>query len=603
MGPLPLSRRIFLLVGTVFFLLLALTSLLLSIFFSNLLIARTEDYLHLVMQQNQNIINAYVKRVDEVAVDIANDRFLYQALSQPLSDSFVDQSITRQTINRYLITTVYVPLRKYFNSVSYWFFIDDSMPAGRMYADYSFPGNKVVPMKQAENVPFLSSIAREGGKVIWFFDPSKPGKIYAACQVLGSYSAVSIANMGILLFEFNVADLFGNIQKVGLTDNSIYYFLSPGGQSFEVITQTGLFTSQRLEEILSSQGILPRRSGQAASSFRAENHFFSVLPLDNQWLLVGVTPFSDILSQTRRVTGFLIPVTFLSLAAVLLLSYVIARSISAPIAGLSDVMRKSTEESNLDVSLPEHKQSVEIAALYDSYAALVERIKLLLQEVYDKGLSVKQAEIRALQAQINPHFLYNTLDSISWTALDLGDSEIPAVVSSLSNILRYSIKEPDKLVSLEEELEIVQHYIDIQRFCYSLAIDTQFEGRQFTAGLKVPKLTLQPLVENAILHGFLENGIKTGTIYMRCLPEDGRVAFEVENAGQADIEKMLAIIHGEGNAEKHGIRNIHHRLQMLFGEEAGLSFYKKADGALVVRLSIPRAAPAAEAEQKAVQTR
>jgi two-component system sensor histidine kinase YesM len=288
------------------------------------------------------------------------------------------------------------------------------------------------------------------------------------------------------------------------------------------------------------------------------------------------------------VSDSLLPITILSLAAVLLLSYGIARSTSKPITDLSEVMRKSTEMANLDIRLPEHRQTVEIAALYDSYAALIERIKSLLKEVFEQGVSVKQAEIRALQAQINPHFLYNTLDSINWAALDLGDVEIPAVVSSLSNILRYSIKEPDKLATLGEELDIVKHYLDIQRFCYSLDIQLILEGAQAGYDIQIPKLTLQPIVENAIIHGFLENGKKSGAIFIRTCEENGAVICEIENEGEADIEKMNAIIHNGRETPRHGIRNVHYRLQMLFGEPSGLRFYQNNSGALVVVLTIRR---------------
>lgn len=592
MTSLPLSRRIFFLFSTAFILLLGLTSLIIYAFFSNLLVSRTEDYLHLVMQQNQFILNSYFSHVDKIASDISNDRFLYQSLSEELSDRFVDQTITRQTLNRYLITAVYVPLRKYFDSVNYWFFVDDSMPVSKLYTDYSYPGNHVVVNDKAQDLAFYARTLEAGGKVYWFFDQAKPTKIYAACLIRGSFSATSITQMGILLLEFDIADLFGDIQQATLTDNSVYFFVDSSKLLHEVLSSNETIGIDAVNQVLMENDTLATNSVQISTSFRAESHFFSVLPLDSSWLLVGVTPFSDLLEQTQRVSEFLLPLTIVSLLLVLLLSFFIAQSVSKPITRLSQIMQTSANESNLDISLPQHQETLEIAALYHSYTMLIHRIKILLQEVYDRGVSEKQAEIRMLQAQINPHFLYNTLDSVSWAALDLGNKEIPAVVSSLSNILRYSIKEPDKLATLSEELEIAQNYVEIQRFCYSLDIVVDVSGERIASNYLLPKLTLQPLVENAIIHGFLERGQKKGRIAIRFTDGADALVCEVENEGKADILAMNEILQSKTLTAKHGIRNVHTRLQMMFGEESGLSFIQSGDASFVVRMVIHKTTPA-----------
>jgi two-component system, sensor histidine kinase YesM len=553
-----------------------------------LLVSNTEDYLHLIMQQNQSIIVSSLGRVDEVTASLASDRFIYDAITQPLSGSFADQSVFRQELNRYLIRSVYVPLRGNYDTVGYWFFINESFPISTIYQDYSFPANKVLNGRLVTAMPFYSITKEQAGKVYWFFQEGRPAKIYAACLIRSSYNALNIPDLGILLLEFDVADLFGNIKQSTLSSNSVYYLVDPAGEVHAVVANEDESATGRLAAFLASKGLLQANLSSGDYSFRENNQLYNVLSLKRGWLLVGVTPFSDITRQTRQVGEFLIPVIVISLLAVFLLSYMIARSVSKPISTLSQIMRQSAADTNLDIAIPEHRETVEIATLYASYNALIERIKLLLKEVFEKGVSVKQAEIRALQAQINPHFLYNTLDSISWAALDLGDSEIPAVVSSLSNILRYSIKEPDKFATIEEELKITQDYVEIQNFCYSLDIHLLIEGEPVYPQQLLPKLTFQPIVENAILHGFLENNQKSGTIIFRTIDEGDCLRFEIENPGEADIARIEEIIYGSKEIQKHGLRNVHTRLQMLFGAGSGLSVSKKETGGLVVTLTVKK---------------
>jgi hypothetical protein len=126
-----LLRRIFLLVSGVFFVLLAGTIVVMYLFFSDLLIRNAQDYLHLIVQQRQRMLNTSFQRVDEVVAGLTNDRFIYEQVAVPVSKSFVDQAISRQELNRYMVRSLYVPLRRYFRQVNYWFFVNDALPGSR----------------------------------------------------------------------------------------------------------------------------------------------------------------------------------------------------------------------------------------------------------------------------------------------------------------------------------------------------------------------------------------------------------------------------------------------------------------------------------------
>lgn len=584
MKPNTLLRRVFWLVSSLFFGLLAITIIILSFFFSNILIGNAEDYLRLIMQQNQRLVNTSLKRVDEVVVGLNNDAFIFEQIAAPMSANYVDHAISRQEISRHLTRSVYVPLRRYFSRVNYWFFLNDAYPRSALYATYSYPANRILTLTQARQMAFFANTQQAQGQVRWFMQADKPQKIYAAVLIRGAFSAVTIPDIGILLLEFDVADLLGTQQRVG-SEQSVYYFVDPQGAIFAVHEPSQPVAVAQLSAVLTAQGLLANRT-LAYQTSRTATNLYSVLLLDSGWWLVGVTPIAEITQQVYRLSAFVVPLLIVSVVAVLLVSYMIARSVVHPIAQLAATMQRSTHQSDLDVALPLRPQTIEIAHLYDAYNAFVLRIKQLLRDVYLTGISVKQAEIRALQAQINPHFLYNTLDSISWVALDHGDAHVPQVVSSLSNILRYSINDSDKLVPFAEELQIVRDYLDIQNFCYHLDIQLIVDTDGYDDRACWPKLTLQPLIENALLHGFLEQKQKNGFITIRVQQTAAQLRCEIENPGHADVAHMNALLQDVSEPKKHGIRNVHNRLRMLFGNESGLYFYATSTGATVAVLTI-----------------
>lgn len=582
MSTMTLLRRIFLLVSGVFFVLLAGTIVVMYLFFSDLLIRNAQDYLHLIVQQRQRMLNTSFQRVDEVVAGLTNDRFIYEQVAVPVSKSFVDQAISRQELNRYMVRSLYVPLRRYFRQVNYWFFVNDALPGSRLYESYTFPANRVLPMNVARDMAFFAETVRAQGRVHWFMQPTTPTKVYAAVLVRSTLSVASIADIGVVLLEFDIAD-FTTANQPGVTAQSEYFLVDAQGVVYG--RRDAPAYTETVRRFLQVHTAATERS-DLNQTVAFESQLFSVFALDSGWLLVGVTPFTEITSQTHQVSAFVWPLLFVSLLAVVLLSYVIARSVAKPIAQLSYIMQQSSQQSDFDAPSLEQPKTIEIALLYASYRVFVQRIKQLLHDVYLTGISVKQAEIRALQAQINPHFLYNTLDSISWVALDHGDSDVPRVVSSLSNILRYSINDSDRLVTLAAELDIVRDYLDIQNFCYQLDIQLILADGVTEAAFLLPKLTLQPIIENAVVHGFVEQKQTTGVIKLRVFRDAQYVRCEIENPGDADVVAMNALLHDGSEPQKHGIRNVHRRLRMLFGPDSGLHFYRTTANATVAVLTI-----------------
>ncbi|MBU6333636.1 MAG: histidine kinase [Chloroflexi bacterium] len=582
---MPLARRIFLLVSGAFVVLLSITAAAIALSFSSTLVATTEATLQLVMQQNQRTVNAALTRVDGLVVDLDNDRYLYEQLVRRAGERSVDQSIARQEIGRHLIRTVYVPLRTSFSRVNYWFFVDERVGASDLYRSYVFPASRISTTAQAVGQPFYAAAIAADGRVAWSSDPARPGRIRAASVIRGLFSPVAIPDLGILLIELDVADLLGDVQRSGIGDRSGYLLIDPAGIIHPVGAEAPAVLPEAVWRVL-------RGERATARPIADGDRLYSVLRLDNGWQLVGITPIDGLNQHSLRVANVIALITIIALGVVLLLSFIIARSVSRPIASLAHAMRQADLAGAPALADRASRDTLEIAALYAAYQAQISHIRQLLAQVYQSGIEVKQAEIRALQAQINPHFLYNTLDAISWSARDQGVADVPAIVSSLANILRYSIDDSERPATLAEELAIVADYLAIQNYCYGLAITLDATDVADLVG-NVPRLTLQPIVENAILHGFLERGVRAGAIRLRGIVLPAGITIEIENPGPADIAALQALLDGPAPPRRHGMRNVHRRLRMLFGDAAGLSVHAAPGGGLVVALHLPAAGRAA----------
>ena len=231
----------------------------------------------------------------------------------------------------------------------------------------------------------------------------------------------------------------------------------------------------------------------------------------------------------------------------------------------------------------------EIGQLHRSFDEMTKNVRSLQNQNYEKQLLLKDATIKMLQQQINPHFLYNTLDTINWMAQKYGVEDISVMAKSLGNLFRASINGQDDLIPLSEELSVLENYIRIQRIRFKDRLEFILEVPEDISSLCVPKLCIQPLVENALKHA-MEYSDDICTIHVNIQVSEQKCRIRVSNTGSRfsedllqKIETMQVTPHGSGV----GLTNINSRLKLLYGEEYGLKFYNTDDMAVVV-LVIPQ---------------
>ncbi|SFK67321.1 two-component system, sensor histidine kinase YesM [Paenibacillus sp. 1_12] len=311
------------------------------------------------------------------------------------------------------------------------------------------------------------------------------------------------------------------------------------------------------------------------------------------WTYLSLTPFDKIFTKINLMKNIL----FVSFVVILLLIMAVtikfARTLTKPIEELIGRMRQ-VQKGDFSLTGMENTdwtsmQMDEVGQLKRTFRMMIQQINELITENYSKQLIIKETQFKALQAQINPHFLYNTLESINWLAKSNGQPQISKMVESLGFLLRSSISLKETLITVGEELDIVMNYITIQRFRFEERLVFELDVAEDTRSLLLPKMTLQPLVENSIHYG-LESMLEPCHIRIWTKRELGSLIIVVEDNGPGMESSLLEQVRrGEAPTRGSGIglRNIEERIILAFGEGYGVSVESEIVGGTQISIKIP----------------
>ncbi|MGO9411553.1 MAG: sensor histidine kinase [Spirochaetia bacterium] len=310
------------------------------------------------------------------------------------------------------------------------------------------------------------------------------------------------------------------------------------------------------------------------------------------WKTIGVFPLNEIMGQVSliRYYSFIIAGVTLFIAAVA--SIFFTGSIARPVIALR-VLMKEAEEGNLAVRF-QGREEDEIGHLGKSFNTMIEEIQKLIDLVYREQQSKREAELKTLQEQIKPHFLYNTLDTIHWMAQARGANDIVQIVSALTSLFRIALSKGKEMISLSDELEHVRSYLIIQKLRYEDKFDYSLCVQDDVLPYMVLKLTLQPLVENAIYHGIKERR-GHGIIRVDALRRDQTLVLRVcdDGVGMSDeklteVRTLLSKAPAESSQKTgYGISNVNERIQLSFGKSFGLRFESSPGGGTTVEIMHP----------------
>ncbi|MDA7026459.1 sensor histidine kinase [Bacillus sp. CLL-7-23] len=344
-----------------------------------------------------------------------------------------------------------------------------------------------------------------------------------------------------------------------------------------------------------SKFVLPRQwfqnksLGDFSRSIKGEDYqFIYETSAFTNWTIVGVfkadEPVLEVKNIHLYVLLFLLVLAFLGMTA----SYYLSYSMSKPILRLNSFMNQA-ESGNFSTLYQEDRQD-EIGLLGKSFNSLMLKIKELMVLTEKQERQKREAELRVLQAQINPHFLYNTLDTINWMARKKGADDIIDLVQALSKLFRISLSKGHDMIPLTAEFEHVENYLKIQKARYQNKLNYSIETPTCYEDRLVLKLVLQPIVENAIYHGIKE---KKGPGHIRIKGEEQEhgLIIKVEDDGAGMDEQQLKEIAKhltEQKSEKgYGMVNVHERIILNFGEPYGLKVESEKGAGTIVTIHLP----------------
>lgn len=307
------------------------------------------------------------------------------------------------------------------------------------------------------------------------------------------------------------------------------------------------------------------------------------------WTVVGCTNVAELLKDSKKARSIYVLVAAILVVVALVLSNFIARNITRPLQQLRDSMAR-VQEGDFGAAEVEVTSRNEVGSLTRSFNVMTSRIQeLMKQNIYEQQQK-RKSELKALQSQITPHFLYNTLDSIIWMAEGKKNEEVVVMTASLARLLRQSISNEEEQVPIGQEVEYARSYLTIQKMRYKDKLEFQIQVDAQIMRVPIIKLVLQPLIENAIYHGLKYKEGK-GLLIVRGYREGENAVLQIKDNGAGMDEQTLSHIF-----EKHkvnyrsngvGVYNVQKRLQLYYGMDYGITYSSKQGEGTTASIVIP----------------
>ncbi|MFS0858133.1 MULTISPECIES: sensor histidine kinase [Paenibacillus] len=305
------------------------------------------------------------------------------------------------------------------------------------------------------------------------------------------------------------------------------------------------------------------------------------------------------LAQIQHKGKIIVKVAVFSAAATVLCSWIIitiiSRRLLRPLASLVNAMKR-VRDGQFDTRVQIQTQD-ELGFIGDRFNAMASRIDTLIHEVYERELSEKQAELKAIQAQLNPHFLYNTLSMFFWKFYMLGDEKSARLVTALSEMLQYTLEPVQRLTTLQDEMTQIDHYLQIQQARYQEALSIEISVPSELLRCQVIRLLLQPIVENVFVHAFADKRDNRrleirGFRYAGNDAESDMLILEIADNGcgmdPSMMDRILApLAHADEERQHIGMRSVLRRIELIHGEPYGVQIESTAEVGTLVRLRLP----------------
>lgn len=393
--------------------------------------------------------------------------------------------------------------------------------------------------------------------------------------------------LGVLLVDLNYQVIDAICANIQLGSRGYIFLVDGDGEILWHPRQNLIYANLKSENVAEVMAQGP--GSMMLSTSEGQKLYISRRSSATGWTAVGVAYPEELLRHQDQMFRQYIAIGILAVAVAFLIAIIISRAITNPLRRLTATMLE-VEQGDFSVRSPIRANN-EVGQLSDSFNHMIANTQSLMAQQLHNEEQKRQSEWKLLQAQIKPHFIYNTLDSIIWMSHAGRNAEVVEMTSALAQLLRNSIGSGKEIISLGEELDHVESYLVIQKMRYKEKLCFEMDIDPGTRPCLIPKLILQPLVENAIYHGIKvkENG---GTIRVTAMLDEDNLLITVEDDGAGMTEEQLEHIYDEKESDesssKIGVYNVNERIHIYFGQDFGLKFFSGPDKGTTAMLILPQ---------------
>jgi two-component system, sensor histidine kinase YesM len=524
-----------------------------------------------VLMMSSNSIEEELERIEVISYSIAVNSQLQKSLLelQDNKDGYefyrLEQQIENELAN-------YAGSEKYIQSILLY----DSN--GREF----LAGSSSSPLLQSDKDAALKTARKYKGENHWI-EIDGYNEFLISVRLVRSYENLNLRPIGTLLIRVNLDKIVGGLP------------LTRGEAAGNILISNGdqVFYSAKGTDGLDGYPFgAAAGQGYRIEKINGERVFVNHLTTRfENWTYWNIIPFNQMFSGIAAAKYSIIFVFLLMFFLLITLGFKFLRRITIPIEELAITMQdvKQGDFQAVDALNPSLIYEDEVGVLYRNFITMIQRIDELIQENYAKQLLIKETEFNALQAQINPHFLYNTLESVNWLAKANKQQQISNMVEALGHLMRNSINFKEDIITIEQELQIADSYLTIQKYRFDDRLDIQMDIDLSLMGCKIPKLTLQPLLENAFQHA-VEPSLDVSLIKLAVCSDGQHLLVRVEDNGQGVDPGILAMLKaGEFKPKGTGIglNNINERILLSFGEPYGLKIENLSGQGTAVTVVLP----------------
>lgn len=536
------------------------------------------------LEQSNSYLEYKIENIIQATNLITRDSYIQEVISKNNTEYNLD--LFSQIKDRNRLITYLDAQQRSFKIFRIRLYVRD----GLMFSDENY---NFFNFAKVQDVSWYTKLVQSNDLVMWFGpsyfsynDNNYNTPIISAARLIRSESSYSTI-LSVIRADIPVSVIQEIVSKSNLSNTGISYIID---NSDEIITYSG--DSTLLDNLFlrntSEDGSLAENTWNSLT-LKGKRYLTIYTSVKNtSWKHITVIPYSEIQLPGSSIRNYMFFVMLVTGVISYTLAYYISNSSTKRIRVLAQNMG-NVRNGDFTSSLVENGND-EIAQLTKSFNFMVKEMSELIQEKVKAGQKIKALELKSLQAQINPHFLYNSLDMINWSATINRNTEIETMVQALSKFYKLGLSKGKEVITIRDEIEHVKAYVIIQNLRYEDGITLDLDIEENILNYTTLKIILQPIVENSIQHGILKKTIRTGKIHITGKLSGDKIIISVKDDGIGMHEETVEnIFNQDSHVDFHGygIKNINERIKLHYGDEYGLEYKSELGKGTTVNITIP----------------